>query len=43
MNATEYHDDLLNSISFDIHPMKTVDTCSISEDNIYFTFFLKIL
>ena len=33
MNVSDSHDKLLNSISFDIHPMKTVDTCSINESN----------
>ena len=38
MNASEYPNELLNSTSFDIHPMKTVDTRSIKEDNIVFFF-----
>ena len=39
MNASEYPDELLTySTSFNIHPMKTVDTCVINEDNIVFYF-----
>ena len=37
-NVLEYPGELLNLTSFEIHPMKMVDTCSINEDNIVFSF-----
>ena len=43
MNASEYPDELLNSTSFDIHPMKTDNTCSVNEDDIVFFFWMEMV
>ena len=38
MNVSEYPNELLNLSSFDIHSMKTIDTCSTNENIIVFFF-----